>query len=96
VTSAESVTLERHSTRDPVFQSIWADHLLRQRPDLVTQHFTRVETRDTQVALVYLDDQLFTVLLPARRILFWRDAWQIRTEIVDVTGEQEIREAAIA
>jgi hypothetical protein len=94
VTSAESITLERHSIRDPVFRSIWADHLTRKRPDLVRHHFICVETGETQVALVYLDDQLFSVLLPARRILFWRDASHVRTEIVDLTAEQEMTEAS--
>jgi hypothetical protein len=96
VTSAGSVTLERHSLRDPVFQSRWADHLMRRRPDLIQRHFTCIETHETQVALVYLNDQLFTVLLPARRILFWRDAAQVRTEIVDLTAEQEMTETASA
>ena len=96
VTSAESLTVERHSIRDPVFQGIWADHVMRKRPDLVRHHFTCVETRETQVALVYLDDQLFTVLLPAKRILFWRNASRVRTEIVDLTAEQEMTEAASA
>ena len=93
VTSGESVTLERHSIRDPVFQSAWADHLVGKRPELVRHHFTCVETRETQVALVYVDDQLFTVLLPARRTLFWRVS-RVRTEIVDLTADYETAEAA--
>jgi hypothetical protein len=96
VASAESVTVERHSIRDPVFQSIWADHLMSKRPDLVGRHLTCVETHETQVALVYLNDQLFTVLLPARRILFWRDAAQVRAEIVDLTAGEEMIEVASA
>ncbi len=81
-----SLSVERHSVSELVFQSIWADSIARFHPELMERHFYRVETNETQLALVYVDGGLNTVLTPSKRLLFWRGLAQIRAEFVEVIG----------
>jgi hypothetical protein len=89
---APGVTLEteRHNLRGLVFESKWTDYLAQKRPDLVSRHFMRVETSDAQVAMVYVDGKLKEVLLPAKRVLYWRGLVEVTAEVVDVIAQPEI------
>ncbi len=44
---------EKHPLGKVVFESVWADYLVKERPMLAKRHFTRVETNSGQVAMVY-------------------------------------------
>ncbi|HWF48753.1 MAG TPA: slipin family protein [Bryobacteraceae bacterium] len=85
-----SLEAERYNVRNAIFESAWSDYLVKERPELAEQHFVRVETNDLQVALVYVDGKLLTVLPPAKRVLFWRGVSEIKAEIVDVIAQREI------
>lgn len=82
-----SLEAERHDTRKLVFRSNWADYLIRERPEVVDRHFTRVETGETEVAMVYANGELFRVLAPLKRLLFWRGIADIEAEVVTVIAE---------
>jgi SPFH domain / Band 7 family len=81
---------EKHNMRDLVFGSKWADYLVKERPDLVNRYFTCVETSDVQVAMVYVDSKLLEVLLPAKRVLYWRGLAEVTAEVIDVVAQPEI------
>jgi hypothetical protein len=87
VTSPETVEIETHDLDDLVFRSPWTDHLLAEWPGLAKRHFTVVETNNRQVGMVYVNGALFTVLVPQKRLVFWRDAALVTAEIVNVIGE---------
>lgn len=96
VTSHEALETEKHHLDELIFQSIWTNYLLEEKPEIANRHFTVVETSSTQVAMVYVNGALFTVLVPQKRLLFWRDAALVTAEIVNVIGEpeQQPRDAA--
>ena len=81
-----SLTVEKHNLNDLVFESVWADYLVRRHPTLTDCHFYRVETDETQVGLVYVDGGLYTVLRPLKRVLFWRGSVSVTAEFVGVIG----------
>jgi regulator of protease activity HflC (stomatin/prohibitin superfamily) len=85
-----SLDLERHNVRDLRFGSKWSDYLVKERPELVNRYFTCVETSDVQVAMVYADSKLEEVLLPAKRVLYWRGLVDITAEVVDVIAQPEV------
>jgi regulator of protease activity HflC (stomatin/prohibitin superfamily) len=85
-----SLDVEKHNVRNPVFESAWADYLATERPEVAERHFTRVETNDSQVAMVYVDGMLFRVMLPAKRLLFWRGAAAVTAEVVNVIDAPEV------
>ncbi len=90
ITPGVSLELERHNVRDLVFESTWAEYLVQERKELTDRYFTRIETTNTQVAVVYVDGKLFQVMLPAKRMLFWRTPAEVTAEVVDVIACPEI------
>ncbi|MBV8571424.1 MAG: hypothetical protein JO319_12465 [Acidobacteriaceae bacterium] len=98
VPSDVSLKVERHDLANIVFRSNWTEFLVRKRPDLVERHFKQVRTNDVQVAMVYVNGRLFQVLTPRKRLLLWRDAGEVTSEVVDVISRPTgpIEEAAAA
>jgi hypothetical protein len=90
VAPGASLHLERHDMGDLVFQSNWADYLIRERSDLVERYFILVETNEVQVAMVYVDGKLVTVLTPAKSVLLWRGLAEVSAEVVDLVEEPEM------
>ncbi len=90
VTAGVSLGVEKHHVREIVFQSAWAEYLAKERPDVAERHFTRVETNHLQVAMVYLDGKLFQVMLPAKRMLFWRGVVEVTAEVVNVIDDPQV------
>ena len=83
------VELERFHTRELLFASEWAAIIVNQHRDLAERYFTVVETRETQVAIVYLDGKLARVIGPATRALFWRGAVAVTFTLIDVRANAE-------
>jgi len=87
VSSILSHEIERHNLRNVVFRSAWADYLIAERPDVLARHFVHIATSETEVGMVYLNGTLLDVLLPAKRLLLWRDAGSIVSEVTDVVAD---------
>ena len=79
-----SLDIEKHNVEDPLLRSKWADYLLCERPDIVKEHFTRIETGENQIGMVYVNGELFTVLVPAKCLLFWRGSAHVTSEVIQV------------
>ena len=85
-----SLDLEKHNVSDLKLQSKWSDYLVKERPELASRYFIRVETDDIQVAMVYVDNKLTEVLLPAKRALYWRGLAEVTAEVIDVIARPEV------
>ncbi len=79
--------VEKHDARKLVFRSIWTNHLVNERPDVIAQHFTKVETNREQLAMVYVNGSLFRVLTPEKRLLFWRGEAEVSYELIQVVAD---------
>lgn len=77
-----SLDVETFNIRQPLFESDWADYLADERPDVAKRYFISVETNDLQIAMVYVDRKLFNVMLPAKRLLFWRGVAEVTADVV--------------
>ena len=86
-----SVATESHDLSDPAFHSRWEGYLLRERPDLVAAHFIMVETKESEIAMVYVAGTLSQVLLPGKRALFWKCGVPVSAELVTII-ESELPE----
>jgi hypothetical protein len=84
------IDTERHDIHNPEFDSKWADYLLTERRDVVTEWFTPVSTTEGQVAALYLDGRLHRVLGPRRRLLLWRGPFAYRVELFDTRMNPEV------
>ena|SRR5579884_689492 len=81
-----SVELEKHNILHLVFKSKWSHYLVRERRDIIERHFTLVETNEFQLAMVYANGELFKIVTPAKRMLFWREAAEISVELIEVVA----------
>ena len=85
-----TLEIERHNILNLVFESVWAGYLIDHRPELVERYFISVETSEAQVATVYVGGELFKVLLPSKRVLFWRGVADVSASVVDILAGPEI------
>lgn len=84
------IDTERHSLKRHLLDSEWADFLVKERWELVSRHFTIVETRDWQVAVVYFDDKVSQVVGPGRRVLFWRGLVEVTYDVIDTQANPQV------
>ncbi len=91
-----SVVLERHNVAKVLFESAWANHVVKLRPDVAAEFFTVVETNDSQVALVSLDGNVARAFGPGHKILFWRGPVDVSVEVFDSNAEPEVPARLVA
>jgi len=89
-TLGQGVEIERYNIKDLVFAGVWADYLVKERPEMAARFFTVVDTDDSQVAVLYLDGKLTRVVKPGTRVLFWRDAVNVTFDLIDVRKQPEV------
>src|ERR1700736_2244826 len=89
-TLGQDVALERYNIKGLVFASEWADYIVKQRPEVASRHFAVVETTDSQIAVVYLDGKVSRVIAPGNRMLFWREAVAVTSEVIDARQAPEV------
>lgn len=85
-----SLEVEKHDALHLVFKSKWSNYLASERPDLIERYFTAVETNEFEIAMVYANGELFRIVTPAKRMLFWRDAADITVELVEIIADPGI------
>ncbi len=90
------VELVRAKVSDLVFLNEWTNFLVAERAELVAQHFTVVETGDTQVAVVWIDGKVARVIAPGRRVLFWRGPLRVTSELFEAREAPEVPERLVA
>ena len=90
------VETERYDIHNAVFTGDRADYLIKERPEVVAQFFTLIETGADQVAVVYFNGKLARVQAPSNRVLYWKGAVDVTFDLVDVRLEPAVPERLIA
>jgi len=85
-TLGQSIVQERFNVRDLVFASEWTNFIVKERPDVVAEHFTVVETTDSQVAVVSIDGKVARLVAPGHRVVFWRGVLEVTAETIDLAS----------
>lgn len=80
---------ESHDLRSPMLKSKWGQFLIAQRPDIVSRHFVLVATASLEIALISFNNTFYDVLLPSKKVLFWKDAGTIKAEIINIGAEDD-------
>jgi regulator of protease activity HflC (stomatin/prohibitin superfamily) len=84
------VEIERHNITQVTVSSPWTDYLVKQRWALASRHFTVVEVADWQVAVIYLDGTVSSVIGPGKRVLFWRGPVEVTYDLIDAHGNPQV------
>src|ERR1051326_731062 len=90
------IELERHNLAEVVLGGTWVNHLAKERRDVIAEHFTIVETNDSEVAVVSLDGKVARAFGPGVRALFWRGPVEVSAEVFDANAEPAVPARLIA
>ena len=87
------VEVQMHDLDTPRFTSVYADALIRTRPDLVEAHLTVVETGADEVKIVNRNGRAYEVVTQDHRAVYWTDAgdWTVDTVSLAETHEVSAR-----
>lgn len=81
------ITIEVHNLTVPEFTHPYVDVLVKEKRDLVDQHFQLIELGEYEVGLVYKNGKLNDVLAPGTRQLYWQGPIDIKVEALDITQD---------
>jgi regulator of protease activity HflC (stomatin/prohibitin superfamily) len=87
------ISVQVYDLTTPEFDHARVDFLVKGNPKLVERYFHVIELGDHQVGLVYIDGRLEDVLAPSIRQLYWKDPFDVKVEILDITNEFALPEA---
>lgn len=87
--------VQKHDLSIPRFTSVYAEALIRTRPDLVERHLMVVETGADQVKIVNRNGRAHEVITPDTRALHWLDAGEWTVDTVEL-GETHAVEDRLA
>ena len=84
-----NVEIVSYNLDTPRFHSVYAEALIRTRPDLVEAHLMVVETGADEVKVVNRNGRAIEVITPDIRALYWHDAgvWTVDTVSLAETHE---------
>lgn len=77
-------TVDRVDLTAPLFEHRLADFLVENYPEDTARHFEVVTTGANEIAIVYIDERVETVLGPAERKLFGKGVHRIRAERFEI------------
>ncbi|WP_225781331.1 slipin family protein [Xenophilus sp. Marseille-Q4582] len=86
----DTLTVERFSLNEPLFEHELADVLRVQEPELVAREFVQVNLGESEVGLRHEDGVLVEILPPASRKLYWRGLREQRVDVVDVAADARL------
>jgi regulator of protease activity HflC (stomatin/prohibitin superfamily) len=71
------------------YETSWANIIFQKFPELLQEHFYAIDLTDYQVAIVYKDKKIYSILGPASKKLFWKGFADINFEIIDLKQTYE-------
>lgn len=95
-TLGQSMAFEVCDVKSVVFESTWADVIVKEHRAVCDANFTILETSDAQVAVVRFDGKLARVIGPGKRVLFWRGPVAVTAEVIDVKQTLEVPEVFLS
>jgi regulator of protease activity HflC (stomatin/prohibitin superfamily) len=76
--------VEEHELSDVELRSKWSEFLMRERPEVVQEHFHLVETAADEVALISRNGRLIRVQGPGERTLYWKTASRLEADRFEI------------
>ncbi len=86
----KEILIEKHSLETPYFESKYIKTLLKEYPQIVEQYFTLVDIQDGEVAIIYINGKILTMLSPGQTKLFWKELEEITVEKINLATDYEI------
>ncbi len=91
----DRVHVDRYDLTRPLFEHPIQDFLLKAHPAL-REHLEVVELGDHEVGLLYVDDKLADVLVPASRQAYWKGVYDVRVRTQDISEDFAVPAALVS
>lgn len=86
----QRIKVEVYDLNEAEFKFDKLDYLIKEKSDLVAEHFHLVELGEFETGLVYKNGQLDSVLEPGTRQLYWKGLVDIKVEVIDIKQTFEV------
>jgi hypothetical protein len=90
-----SLEIEIHRLASPRLRSRWSQALLRKPLEIIAANFTCIETNESEMAMIFVDGELFEVLLPGKQALYWKCGPKVNIEKLIVIDGPELPTSAL-
>jgi regulator of protease activity HflC (stomatin/prohibitin superfamily) len=90
MSAIDKLAVEKFAIEQPAFTHAIADYLLASEPQVVAEHFVRVELSETQGGLRYENGVLVEILPPATRRLYWRGIADVVVGVIDIPADPQL------
>ena len=92
----DQLSVETFALDKTAFTHALADYLMVREPEVVTQHFVRVELAEHEAGLRSENGVLVEILPPATRRLYWKGLAEVQVEAVDLREGAALPPALVA
>lgn len=92
----QNIKIEKYDITQLKFEHPKLKFILRHYKELLTQAIDVVELKDTEVGIVYRDNKISDVLAPGSLLATWKDAEEVKVEVIDISKEYQITDALTA
>ncbi len=89
------VRLERFRLEDQRFEHVLVDSMLSKQRDLFDRYFDLVEAGQAEIALVYMRNALYDIVLPGDRSVYWSEPNRITVARVDLSESLTVSDAVL-
>lgn len=91
----QNMSVDVVSLENFLFNHHLEETLIKNYPQVVDEFFTKVVTKDNEVALVYKDNRVHTMIRPGQQALFWKENCSVDFKLFDYVAHPEISEELI-
>ncbi|GAB2465331.1 slipin family protein [Comamonas humi] len=92
----DSLRVETFALEQAAFAHSLADYLLTREPEVMAEHFVRVELAEHEAGLRSENGVLVEILPPATRRLYWKGLAEVDVDIVDLRAGAALPPALVA
>jgi regulator of protease activity HflC (stomatin/prohibitin superfamily) len=76
----------------PLFESELTNYFIEKHPELIEEHFYKVDLSDVECGLLYQEGKLREVVPPAARRLYWKGIIETSVQVLNIEQNYEVPE----
>lgn len=86
----DELRAQAFNLEESAFTHSLSDYLMAREPQVVAEHFVRVQTGEDEVALLIEDGVLTAIIPPATRRLYWKGLHEVQAQVLPVPPDLRV------
>lgn len=86
----DELRTQAFNLEESAFTHSLSDYLMAREPQVVAEHFVRVQTGEDEVALLIEDGVLTAIIPPATRRLYWKGLHEVQAQVLPVPPDLRV------